>query len=162
MSRDNPTSHFNPLADSMRIGFVLARFTMLSLGTAVLDNAVFSAAIHLGFAAALAQVAARAVAVLVNYPLARRAVFLSKEPHRSTLVRYLALVAASGLVSFQLLRLLQGLARMERAEREDRGGIGAVSGELRDPARLGIRAAAASRRRPIGISITARPRPRRI
>ena len=107
---DNPTSHFNPLADSMRIGFVLARFTMLSLGTAVLDNGVFSAAIHLGFAAAAAQVAARAVAVLVNYPLARRAVFLSKEPHRSTLLRYLALVAASGAVSFQLLRLLQGLA----------------------------------------------------
>ena len=26
----NPTSHFNPLKDSMRIGFVLARFTMLS------------------------------------------------------------------------------------------------------------------------------------
>ncbi len=105
----NPTSHFNPLADSMRIGFVLARFTMLSLGTALLDNTVFSAAIHLGFAAALAQGVARAIAVLVNYPLARRAVFLSKEPHRSTGLRYLALVLASGVVSFQLLRLLQGL-----------------------------------------------------
>ncbi len=103
----NRSSHFNPFGDSMRIGFVLARFTLLSLATAILDNVVFSAAIHLGFAAGIAQMAARAIAVLVNYPLARRAVFLSKEPHRSTIFRYLGLVAASGLVSFQLLKALQ-------------------------------------------------------
>ncbi len=101
----NPTSHFNPLKDSMRIGFVLARFTMLSLGTAVLDNLVFFLAIGLG--APAAQVIARAVAVCVNYPLARRAVFLSKEPGATTLMRYLALVTGSGLVSFALLTLLQ-------------------------------------------------------
>jgi putative flippase GtrA len=103
----NPTSHFNPLTDSMRIGFVLARFTMLSLATAVLDNLVFSAGIRAGLEPALSQVVARSIAVLVNYPLARRAVFLSKEPHRSTLPRYLVLVAASGVVSFQILDLLQ-------------------------------------------------------
>ncbi len=102
----NPTSHFNPLKDSMRIGFVLARFTLLSLGTAVLDNAVFSLAIHAGLGAAASQVLARAAAVCVNYPLARRAVFLSKEPHRFTLLRYLLLVAASGTVSYALLMLL--------------------------------------------------------
>ena len=32
----------------MRIGFVLARFTMLSLGTAVLDNLIFSGGIRVG------------------------------------------------------------------------------------------------------------------
>jgi putative flippase GtrA len=101
----NPTSHFSPLRDSMRIGFVLARFTMLSLGTAVLDNVVFFLAI--GWGAPAAQIIARAVAICVNYPLARRAVFLSKEPHTSTLTRYLTLVAASGFLSFQVLTLLQ-------------------------------------------------------
>jgi len=99
----NPTSHFDPVADSMRIGFVLARFTLLSLGTAVLDNLVFSVAIRAGADAGAAQIAARAIAVCVNYPLARRAVFLSKDSHRSTLVRYLALVVASGLVSFRIM-----------------------------------------------------------
>jgi putative flippase GtrA len=103
----NPTSHFSPLADSMRIGLVLARFTLLSLGTALLDNLAFSAAIAAGLTAALAQVTARALAVVVNYPLARRAVFLSSEPHRNTLGRYLALVMASGLLSFRLLTYLQ-------------------------------------------------------
>jgi putative flippase GtrA/SAM-dependent methyltransferase len=99
----NPTSHFNPLLDSMRIGFVLARFTMLSLATAVLDNLVFTLAIRVGLDAAAAQLAARAIAICINYPLARRAVFLSKDPHRSTLPRYLLLVAASGFLAFQLL-----------------------------------------------------------
>lgn len=103
----NPTSHFNPFKDSMRIGFVLARFTMLSLATAVLDNLVFSLAIRGAIEPAVAQILGRAAAVLVNYPLARRAVFLSKEPHSSTLLRYLALVAASGLASFQLLNLIR-------------------------------------------------------
>jgi putative flippase GtrA/SAM-dependent methyltransferase len=115
-SPGNATSHFNPLHDSMRIGFVLARFTMLSLATAVLDNLVFFGAVHAGLGAAPAQIVARAIAVLVNYPLARRAVFLSREPHRSTLVRYLALVTASGFVSFQLLALLDrrfGLGLLE-------------------------------------------------
>ena len=101
----NPTSHFSPLHDSMRIGFVLARFTMLSLATAALDNLVFFLAIGLG--APAAQIVARAAAVCVNYPLARRAVFLSNEPQASTLTRYLALVAASGFLSFQLLTLLE-------------------------------------------------------
>ena len=105
--RGNPNSHFNPLKDSMRIGFVLARFTMLSLATAALDNLVFLLAIRAALAPAPAQIIGRAAAVLVNYPLARRAVFLSKEPHRSTLARYLALVAASGFLSFQLMTLFE-------------------------------------------------------
>ena len=103
----NPTSHFNPLADSMRIGFVLARFTMLSLATAVLDNFVFSFAIGGGLGAGAAQALARTMAVCVNYPLARRAVFLSKAPHRETLARYLLLVVMSGFASFELLTWLE-------------------------------------------------------
>lgn len=103
----NPTSHFNPLVDSMRIGFVLTRFTMLSLATAIFDNVVFSVAIGAGAVPGLAQVIARLLAICVNYPLARRAVFLSKERHRSTLLRYLVLVAGSGFASFQMMAWLQ-------------------------------------------------------
>jgi putative flippase GtrA len=103
----NPTSHFNPWKDSMRIGFVLARFTMLSLATAVFDNLVFYGGIQSALSARNAQILARLAAVMVNYPLARQTVFLSQEPHRATLVRYLALVMASGFVSFQLLTHFQ-------------------------------------------------------
>ena len=37
----NQSSHFNPLTDSMKIYFVLLRFSSVSLITAVLDNLVF-------------------------------------------------------------------------------------------------------------------------
>ncbi|MNC95650.1 GtrA-like protein [compost metagenome] len=43
---------------------------------------------------------------MFNYPLARRAVFHSGQPHRTTLTRYLLLVALNGFASFQLLSLL--------------------------------------------------------
>ena len=37
----NVSSHFNPVRDSMKIYFVLFRFALLSLATAVVDNVVF-------------------------------------------------------------------------------------------------------------------------
>src|SRR6185437_12554442 len=37
----NPTSHFEPLRDSMRIYFVLLRFGFISMMTACLDNLIF-------------------------------------------------------------------------------------------------------------------------
>lgn len=102
----NPTSHFQPFRDSMRIGFVLLRFSSLSIATALLDNAVFLGGIGLGWSVAIAQVCARVASVVFNYPLARRAVFLSQQPHRRTLTRYLALVALNGVASYQLMGLL--------------------------------------------------------
>jgi len=99
----NPKSHFHPFRDSMRIGFVLLRFSLLSLATAAVDNGVFLLGIHTGLAPATAQIAARAAAVLFNYPLARRAVFFSRQPHPATFSRFVILVAASGFLSYHLL-----------------------------------------------------------
>lgn len=99
-------SHFNPLFDSMRIYFVLMRFSAVSLLTAVLDNAVFIASYWLGGSIALSQILGRCVAVLFNYGAARSAVFLSNERHRVILPRYLALVLFSGLLSYSLIRVL--------------------------------------------------------
>ena len=99
----NPTSHFRPFRDSLRIGFVLARFSLLSLATAILDNVVFFLSMRAGAAIPAAQLAARVVAVSFNYPLARRAVFHSGRPHRATFTGYVLLVAVNGYVSYQLL-----------------------------------------------------------
>jgi putative flippase GtrA len=99
----NPKSHFQPFRDSMRIGFVLMRFSLLSLATAAVDNGVFVLGIHTGFAPATAQIVARAAAVFFNYPLARRAVFFSRQPHAATFSRFLILVVASGFLSYHLL-----------------------------------------------------------
>jgi putative flippase GtrA len=100
----NPTSHFNPLFDSMRIYFVLLRFSALSLLTAALDNVVFVLCYAVTGRVGLSQILGRTCAVIFNYGLARRAVFLSGEQHRTVLPKYLLLVAASGTLSYVLIR----------------------------------------------------------
>ncbi len=103
---DPSASHFSPLLDSLRISFVLLRFTLLSLATAALDNLVFWS-LHMAGAGLLpSQAGARLAATLFNYPAARRSVFLSRESHRKLLPRYLLLVAASGTVAYHLIRVL--------------------------------------------------------
>jgi glycosyltransferase involved in cell wall biosynthesis len=96
----NRSSHFNPLLDSMRIYFVLLRFAFVALITALIDNAAFIAIFHLDGSLWKSQLAGRVCAVGFNYVAARRAVFLSHEPHAVTLPKYLALVVANGIVSY--------------------------------------------------------------
>jgi glycosyltransferase involved in cell wall biosynthesis len=102
----NRSSHFEPLRDSMKIYFVLFRFGLLSALTSLLDNIVFAAAFALGGRVAAAQLIARAIAMVLNYVSARQAVFLSRDPHRYALPRYVLLVLANGLVSYALLTFL--------------------------------------------------------
>jgi glycosyltransferase involved in cell wall biosynthesis/SAM-dependent methyltransferase len=105
---DNRSSHFNPLRDSIRIYFVLLRFSGLSLLTALLDNLVFLVAYRLSASVLFSQVTGRSIAVVFNYSLARRSVFLSRERHASLFPRYLFLVVAFGIASYGLIRWLTG------------------------------------------------------
>lgn len=105
----NPSSHFNPLFDSMRVWFVLLRFALLSLATAALDNLIFLAAFAATGSIAQSQAVGRAGAVLFNYSAARRAVFLSRERHHTLMPRYILLVIVSGLASYALILLLRSL-----------------------------------------------------
>jgi putative flippase GtrA len=102
----NVTSHFDPLRDSMKIYFVLFRFSLLSLVTAALDNLVFYFAYHATASVLAAQAVSRCAAVLFNYNEARKAVFLSHQRHAVLFPRYILVVAASGAVSYGLIRLL--------------------------------------------------------
>jgi putative flippase GtrA len=101
----NPTSHFNPIRDSMKIYFVLFRFTLLSLLTAALDNLVFFFAFHALASILAAQAISRSIAVSFNYRAARKAVFLSHESNKVLFPRYILVVAASAAVSYGLIRL---------------------------------------------------------
>jgi putative flippase GtrA len=108
----NRTSHFNPLVDSMKIYFVLLRFSFVSILTAAIDNLVFFLVFRLYASIVIAQVIARGVAVLFNYTAARSAVFLSRERHAVIFPRYLALVAVNGFVSYVLISFLAGELRI--------------------------------------------------
>lgn len=102
----NRTSHFNPLIDSMKIYFVLLRFSSVSLMTAALDTLVFYLAYRRLGNVALSQALGRVLAVAFNYSMVRRAVFFSKLKHASVLPEYLLLVCISGVTSYAGIQLL--------------------------------------------------------
>ncbi|HEU5023186.1 MAG TPA: glycosyltransferase [Bryobacteraceae bacterium] len=104
----NPTSHFEPLRDSMRIYFVLLRFGTISLLTAALDNILFYMFFHGSGNIAASLFGARLIALGFNYAAVRKAVFLSREQHRIALPRYLLLAAANVALSYSLITFLSG------------------------------------------------------
>jgi len=111
----NRSSHFQPILDSMRIYFVLFRFSLLALLTAAIDNSVFIAAFSATRSIAQSQAAARLVAMVFNYGGARTSVFHSQQRHAALLPRYVLLVAANGFLSYVLIQFIHsrwGLSAM--------------------------------------------------
>jgi putative flippase GtrA len=108
----NPTSHFQPLRDSMKIYFVLLRFSLVAMMTAAIDNVLFYALFAWSGSIIGAQAGGRIAAVLFNYSAVRKAAFLSEERHRVVLPRYLLLVAFNALLSYAGIRFLTGTLSM--------------------------------------------------
>ncbi len=104
----NPTSHFEPLRDSMRIYFVLLRFGLISMLTACMDNLLFYTFFRQSGNVAASLFAARLIALGFNYAAVRKAVFLSREQHKIALPRYLLLAAANICLSYSLITYLSG------------------------------------------------------
>jgi glycosyltransferase involved in cell wall biosynthesis len=104
---NNRSSHFNPIRDSMRIYFVLARFFASSLVAAGIDYLGFSVAYAVTHNV-LTAVAIGRLSSLVNFALNKRFVFRSASPLSATLWRYYALVFAVGCVSYGLIGVLHG------------------------------------------------------
>src|ERR1035441_2896927 len=96
----NKSSHFNPLTDSMKIYFVLLRFSSVSLVAAALDNLIFYLVWKRTGHILGAQVVARLGAVVFSYSMVRARVFASREAHRVLLPKYLLLVLTSGTASY--------------------------------------------------------------
>ena len=108
----NIASHFNPLIDSMKIYFVLFRFTLASLLSAILDSALFLLVFDFSSSILISQASARTVSMLFNYTAVKRAVFFSEQKDSNTFPKYLTLVIASGTVSYFLIRFLTTFSSM--------------------------------------------------
>jgi putative flippase GtrA len=106
--QNNKSSHFDPIFDSMRIYFLLFRFSILALLTATLDNIVFAAVFKATKDIAQSQIAARLVAMTFNYMGARTAVFQSRQRHAIVLPKYVSLVVINGLLSYLLIQWIIG------------------------------------------------------
>ena len=115
----NKSSHFRPVFDSMRIYFLLFRFSVLSVLTAVLDNVVFAVTLPHTGNIGQSQIAGRFVAMVFNYLGARRVVFHSRQRHAVVLPKYIFLVIVNGVLSYALLQLIIRLL-----------GLGAIPAKL--------------------------------
>jgi putative flippase GtrA len=101
----NKSSHFDPILDSMRIYFVLARFFLSSIVAAGIDFFGFSVA----FAAThnvLASVLVGRLSSLVNFALNKRFVFRNRASVTGTLPRYYLLATVIAGVSYGLISTL--------------------------------------------------------
>jgi len=101
----NKSSHFDPVWDSMRIYFVLARFFLSSIVAAGIDFFGFSVV----FAAThnvLASVLVGRLSSLVNFALNKRFVFRNRASVKVTLTRYYLLAAVIAGVSYGLISTL--------------------------------------------------------
>lgn len=85
--KGNPISHFNPLWDSMRIYFMLLRFSSVSLLTALLDYVLFAALIVF-LPLWLALSLARITAAVFQFVMSARYVFFAKGKRWPLFLRY--------------------------------------------------------------------------
>src|SRR5205085_2555166 len=102
----NPTSHFNPLLDSMRIYFVLLRSVGVSMLTALIDNVVFVILFSYTGNKLWSQVIGRGCAMFVNFTGLKRVVFHSPGRARREFLQYCALGVVSGTASYLMIALL--------------------------------------------------------
>jgi glycosyltransferase involved in cell wall biosynthesis len=108
----NKSSHFNPLIDSMKVYFVLARFCSVSLMTALIDNLVFYLIYHHWANLLGAQLAGRGTALAFRYLMVRNRVFRTGESHAVAFPRFLALNVLSGTASYGCIRLVTGASHL--------------------------------------------------
>lgn len=107
---DNTRSNFRPLWDSLRIYFVLLRFSIIAILSAMLDYAVFMLVYFVITKNVIASlICGRIVSVTFNYLNVRRYAFRSHEKHIHTLPKYLTLAVVSGLMAYALINSFMSL-----------------------------------------------------
>jgi glycosyltransferase involved in cell wall biosynthesis len=99
----NRSSHFNPLLDSMRIYFVLLRFSFSSLLAAAVDLGAFTASYYLTGRLLGSLIAARLASSLLNFFLNKAFVFQSRMALWRSLLRYYLLVGFILISSYLLI-----------------------------------------------------------
>ena len=103
----NRSSHFNPLLDSMKIYFLLLRFSFSSLLASMLDIILFSLCFKLTSNILISIFLGRyTIGTLVNFVINRNYVFHYKEHLRRTIIRYYLFATVMGTGAFLLIRVV--------------------------------------------------------
>jgi glycosyltransferase involved in cell wall biosynthesis len=99
----NPTSHFNPLIDSLKIYYVFLRFSMLGVVAAVLDYILFVVFFAISANILASFVVGRAATGVFYFYTAKKHVFHSEGDVRGEAIKFTLLVLASMFASYGLL-----------------------------------------------------------
>lgn len=111
---ENKSSHFNPLTDSYKIYALIIKYLSSSIGSVVIDLAVFSLVMFavrtqpLEIGIPVSTVIARIASSLFNYFMNRRFVFRSVHSVSQTILKYYL------LASFQMLLSIGGVYFLAR------------------------------------------------
>lgn len=106
---NNQSSHFKPLKDSLKIYYVLFRFSLSSFATATLDALVFFAVYYLSHNILLSLIAGRIVAGTENFLVNKSLVFHSKSNFIKEAIPFIFLVAALMCVSYVFILMFSAL-----------------------------------------------------
>jgi putative flippase GtrA len=94
---NNQASHFNPIFDSARIYFVVLRYSIASIATALIDFGIFIAAIGITDNVIAANICARSVAVFVQFYCLKTIVFRT-ESNLTKFIVFVGYVMAIGII----------------------------------------------------------------
>lgn len=104
---NNKSSHFNPLLDSMKIYFLLLRFSLSSLVASMLDIVLFSISYKLTSNILLSIFIGRyTIGPFINFFVNRNYVFHHKEQLRKTILKYYLFATILGICTFLLIRVV--------------------------------------------------------
>ena len=104
--KENQSSHFNPLFDSMKIYFVLFRSVIVSLVTVTIDTAIFIPLYYASGHLFLSHSTSRFMGMIFQYSAAKNVVFYSDKKNSKAFPQFVLLVAGLGLISYALIKLL--------------------------------------------------------
>jgi glycosyltransferase involved in cell wall biosynthesis len=103
---ENRSSHFDPVYDSMKISFLLLRFTVSSVFTSMIDFLVFALAYSVSGSLLASIAVARGVAGNINFFVNRRLVFRSRERVAVVILKYYTLLALLGTFAYGSIKTL--------------------------------------------------------
>lgn len=112
---NNKSSHFNPVGDSVRIYLNILKYSISSLGSAVIDLVAFTILINLIFwktsvGILAATVMARCISGGVNFMLNKHWVFKSEKGHGSEMIKYITLFCCQMILSWSLVTAFSNLS----------------------------------------------------
>jgi putative flippase GtrA len=101
---NNKSSNFRPVRDSLRIYFVLFRFSIVALLSALLDYGIFISLYYLFIHnVMICLITGRLVSTAFNYHNVKNYAFNAKDDHSKTLPKYIALAITSTLMAYIMI-----------------------------------------------------------